>query len=275
MAKRGRPKKDGDRYDNGRLKWRKMESDIIAPTLLHRIRTNAEELGLDPKLEHETGRLFLLRRMTAGEASVAHKIAEIYGRAEFYDGRRRVTKSPSYEMGFRSAETRECSNVADDAETSRHTPTDFETRAMAADESFRSLKHEIRITRVADPHIHSDFVYGSRLISAIEQLCVDEEPISPAVLPDVCLVLTALIPYFGTERAPKKGKQKKMTNKITPVRREIKERPLREIDYGMAMLARMRPDLDRDFLLKEWHNFCALRDRDVFRQQRGNDLGVI
>ena len=270
MAKKGRPKKPGDRYPCGQLK------DAIAPTLAFRSREYLMKLAGDPSLGSEGGRLFRFGRITAEQYSGVLKYAEVAGRAAFYSGGRRYAKSPSYELGFRGAEGREGSDVFDDVEARRTTLegrpvySDYELRAIDAEDKYVSLKFDLckEWTRTQ--------------IEALERVCIDDEAPDPILLHTnenkemvLCRMLNSVAASFGTASAPKKNKQKKTNNNKVANLRPQKQKPLREMDYALAMMQRLRPDLEHECLLVEWNNFCALRDRDHFRNQRNNRLGAI
>ncbi len=262
MAKKGRPSnKNATRYPCGQIK---RETDTIAPTLIYRIREHATKFGLDAKLSTELGRLLLLERINAGQAAGGFKYAEIVGRAAYYDGGRRFAKSPSYEMGFRGAETREGSDVFDDIEARRTAePSEYELRAFDAENKYRAL--QFQLTRQWN---RSD-------LAVLERLCVDDEAINPTLMPTIRKMLDAIVAHFGTAAAPKKNKNKKTQKPIIALRPQTKTKPAGEMDLALSMMARLRPDLDRDRLTVEWNNFCALRAREHFRNQRQNRIGAI
>ncbi len=261
MAKRGRPKKDGERYPCGQIK---PKNETISPTIIQRIREHGLKFGVDAKLSTELGRLLLLDRITATQAAGGFKYAEIVGRAAFYNGGRRYAKSPSYELGFRGAEGREGADVFDDVEAHRiDDPSEYELRAIDAENKYRDLQFEL-----IKHWNRSD-------IAVLERLCVDDEAINPTLLPTIRNMLDAIITHFGTAAAPKKNKNKKTQKPIIALRPQTKTKPAGEMDLALSMMARLRPDLDRECLTVEWNNFCALRAREHFRNQRQNRIGAI
>ena len=256
--KRGRPRKDGPRYANGHLK---PVNNSISPTLAHRSRQLALKAAADPRLGSELGRLFLDERITSSQYAAGLKLAELYGRVSYYDGTKRSVKSSSYEMGFHQAmresdtDVRLVDGYGKSAEASLADPTQYEISAMKAEEDFRAVRR----------------LWPDRARYIIERLCVDDEPLTEPAVNVAKSMLDDLIKHFGTAPAPKK--ERAAPKKVVKIRESI--RPLREIDYGMSMLQRLRPDLSRDYLLAEWNNFDALRNRDVFRSQRENRIGAI
>lgn len=161
----GRPRKIGERYPNGRLKQGRDQavsvvgSSSISPTTVHRIREHARALGLDPRLGTELGRLVLFEQITSLEAAAGFRMAEVYGRFERQHGRRRATKSPSYEIGFGG---RGGDNEEDNAE-----------------KPFMALQEHLK-------------VFPPRARDELERLCVDDQPIGPAGLSDVRAMLTRM-----------------------------------------------------------------------------------
>lgn len=100
----GRPKKPGERYPGGQLK--PGSGEPIAPTVLRRIFRDAEDGYADARLGSQVGRLYFHRQLTSTEASTAFYIGEIYGRYEAQIGKRRSTRSPSYESGLAATPAR-------------------------------------------------------------------------------------------------------------------------------------------------------------------------
>ena len=74
-AKRGRPSKSGDRYKCGKLRPAETSKQQISPALWHRIKTNGQKIGLDPRLGTELGRLALHDELTSAEVSAGFRIA--------------------------------------------------------------------------------------------------------------------------------------------------------------------------------------------------------
>ncbi len=272
MAKRGRPKKPGERYPGGQLK----HIDTIAPTLLHRIREHGAKFGIDAKLSTELGRQLLLERINAAQAAGGFKYGEIAGRAAFYNGGRRYAKSPSYEFGFRGAEGREGSDVFDDIEArrpevdGRRIYSDYELRAIDAEDKYVDLQFELckEWTRAQ--------------IFALERVCIDDEAPDPILLhldrnKETVLrrMLNSVVAHFGLTGAPKKNKNNKTSKPVTSLRPQNKTKAPREMDLVLSMIARLRPDLSADHRAVEWHNFCALRERENFRSARNNQIGAL
>jgi hypothetical protein len=88
--------------------------------------------------------------------------------------------------------------------------------------------------------------------------------------------LQKLVLHFETGAAPKKGKTKSQPAKTAvPVVRPTMTKGRAEKDCFADALTRLLPDLTRDCPMAAWSNFCALRDREVYRGQRGYALGVL
>jgi hypothetical protein len=166
MAKRGRPRKSGVRSAGGRLK----ESAGITAAALHRLR----QLGTNPILETEIGRLLFLDEITIDQAQAAWRIAEIYGRFDRAMGRRRSAASPSYEIG-RGRDTA-AAESEEEAE-----------RTQAAVRRYGRLQEALAFCpRGAKP--------------AIEAVCIDDQVCPPGWLPQVKIALTLLAVELGIRR---------------------------------------------------------------------------
>lgn len=167
MGKSGRPSKSGERYPSGQLKPQpKPQGDALSPVVIQRMFRDGAKLGIDPRLASEVGRLWCLRELTAQHAAVAFRIAGIYARFERAHGKRRSTKSPSYEMGHGGGE-------------------DFLDDAAAEEDAFKDLQGWM------------DTLLDWRLRGAIEQLCVEDSAISSLALPKVRAFFDRMAPILG------------------------------------------------------------------------------
>ncbi len=157
--KRGRPRKEGiPRYENGRAKpitvAERRNAEGGTPTQWQRMRTWGKQVFDDKRWESELLRLHHFRILTDRQCGTASKIAHIYARHECTHGKRRSAKSPDYEMGMVRGEI---------------SGSDREF----FDKKFTALRDFMRF----------------RLRGAIEQLCVEGQPINPT---DIRLVADEL-----------------------------------------------------------------------------------
>jgi hypothetical protein len=169
VTKRGRPKKSGARYASGQLR----PDAGREATAWRRILGVAIQLGLNPLLGTQLGRLGVLNELAAHHVETGFRIAEIYGRYEHAIGRRRSVASPSYETG--------CGRMMD-AETDSAS-----RRARAATRAFGALQAELLLC----PR-------GAR--AAIEELCVEDRVCPPGALPTVKIALDLLSISLGMRR---------------------------------------------------------------------------
>lgn len=92
MTKRGRPKLERQRYPSGQV--RPADAGVTG-TSWHRLR----QLGTDPRIATEVGRLAYRGDISETESEVAVMIARIFGRHDRAIGARRFPASHDYEMG--------------------------------------------------------------------------------------------------------------------------------------------------------------------------------
>jgi len=154
--KQGRPRLNGERYPNGRLR----PTDYRSETQIRRIVEYGLALGLDPMLGSQAGRLRLQGHLNDRHLAVVDYIGRVYGRYEFYAGLRRRTRSPSYQASAPRA-GHEAGN---------------EDAAVAARADFLALQQAI-----------PDFPVEARAV--IERLCVDDLHIPLNYLPDLIILL--------------------------------------------------------------------------------------
>lgn len=269
MGKRGRPPKEGERYPGGKLKHEPKPEFLreISPTEVRRIGDHGHDLGADRRLAGEIGRLLLTRQISTMEAAAAWRVADIYGRFEFYSGRRRNTASPSYEMGARSTgEDRD----RGEAERAAHDAWDDLQAFVEARWPMRPF---------TSPKVAPDlwrWPRSNRVRDLLEKLCVDDRCIGPAALYEIRAVLHRLaVEHFEIVSAPKKEKRA-----APPLSTDIRQQ-LRTSDFGrdlqvlfetaatsaeawpaeIAKDASERISEVRDF-------FVALREREKFNVEK-------
>jgi hypothetical protein len=73
MSRAGRKRKVSLTRRNGRLDWRQVAEDPSLLTRWSRFRDRVDELGGDPKLTSQSGKMFYLRQLTAVQAEAAER----------------------------------------------------------------------------------------------------------------------------------------------------------------------------------------------------------
>jgi hypothetical protein len=167
---RGRPKKDRPRYPGGQIK---PEGAGITGTQLQRLR----QLGTNPILETQVGRLLFLGELDLVQAQTAWRVAEIYGRYDRAMGRRRSAASPAYEAG-RGRDTG-LTESEDQAE-----------RATAAVKKFDRLQDALQEV-MTWPRVAR---------TALEELCIEDRAIPAEWLLEVKVALDRLSTALGLRR---------------------------------------------------------------------------
>jgi hypothetical protein len=137
--------------------------------LWRRIKDYGVKLGIDRRLGSEVGRLSLLGELTDTEAAAAFLVAEIYGRFERAEGRRRSARSPSYEIG----QGGEPGEMADE-----------EQRARRARKQFFRLQACLPA-----------YPGGGRTV--LEQVCCEDRSINSRHLDDLRGLLARVAAEFG------------------------------------------------------------------------------
>lgn len=247
--KRGRPRKEGERYPSGD---RKPEPAGIPPAVLQRIKTDGIKLGMDPRLGSKIGILLLEGRLTVSQAAAGLRVGEIYGRFERFKGLRRSTASPSYQMGF-GGEVGVDEERMDVVELASH-----EQRIRAAEEEFK------RLTGRENPLIPAGPVRA-----AIEHLCVDDRVVPGYMLPGVRAVLDQLVLRFQDGwRKAKGGTKLRDAAKPSPRPEESAPAAPKRDKSSMAafetVLRKLRPDLGDDGVRLALDVTATLRARDEF-----------
>jgi hypothetical protein len=233
MARKGRSRKVGERYANGRLKPAK---DTLAPTLVRRMLDEEMKGCSDPRFASQLGRLMLRGEILAAEYQAGLKFAEIYERTARNNGLKRSAKSPNWEIGSCGpADRRVGIHVRETAEETRDDPTPFELRAMGADKAYRNLCELLPM----------------RQRFVLERLCVEDQALTSSDLLTARAGLEALEAHFGTGAAPKKCKKqpaKTAVPVVVPKRPAVKgsgaTKASSDTDYLAEALHRLRPDVN-------------------------------
>jgi hypothetical protein len=198
-GKTGRPERPGERYPSG---GRKDPDDQRASAIWRRLVEDGELLGADPRLSSQIGRLRLHRELTDSQASAADLIGRIMGRYERLHGKRRSTRSPSYEFSTGGARDRN-----EDPEWVEQVEADY-----------RRLQECIP-------------VFPREARDIIEQLCCEDRHIMAIYLNDVRAVLDRVVAEFELGPAPLVLEVKSVT--LPPLRRPRFRKP-RAVDEGLA-----------------------------------------
>lgn len=247
MAKKGRPKKAGERYPSGDLK---PTTEPIAPALLARIRTDGVALGLDPRLGCEVGRLLLTSQLTTAQASVAFRIGEVYGRFERLKGKTRSVGSPSYQSGSRGE-----AGLAEE----NMTPVELgrlKQSILGAEAEFMRLQDEIP---------------GGRARAAVEQLCVEDRAVNPMLYPGIRELLEHLGRRVFRMSSSRKGTGPVSARSSPKTSAPAAPKPNIDRIYWIEVVRRLRPDLSDADLSRAYETQQALKARGTFRAKRDAD----
>lgn len=251
MAKLGRPPKKS-----------RTGIDPIAPTLWERIRRNVNAGLLPPIHASEIARLAQHGEITSTEAAAAFRVGEIYGRYERCVGCSRSARSPSYEMGY-----------------SGHPPENQQER----DEERDRAEQDATKAWVSLQGMLSKMVVGSAELRRLEELCVQNECISPPDVQTVRKILERLAQYFRVVSAGKnvelkrqakasfRGPNTVLSNTPAPsARKQGADRAA-----FLSSVAPLIPNASQDQLDKMFDDYCSQRsketaklDRDTFRQEK-------
>jgi hypothetical protein len=169
--KPGPKPKPGERYPSGNLKPKKAE-DVRGPNAFARLKEQAVAKLVDPRLGTEIGRLWIADGLlTAGEAAAAFHIAEVYGRYERLTAKPgRSVASPDYLRSFKAA-------IDPYARGDLETVARYERRVRRAVKHFERLQARLPNDKGRD---------------LIEEVCVNDRPISPVHHKDLKAFLGAL-----------------------------------------------------------------------------------
>lgn len=251
MAKKrgGRPRKPGERYRSGDLR---PTGEPLAPAAWQRQLQAARKLIIDPKFGCEIGRLEASKELNSVHVTAAHKVGEIYGRYERFSGKRRSTKSPSYQSGQGS------SGADDDRLTQEQRDTLAEIEG-AAFRSFQALSGEMQ-------------KFPRSLRDMVEQLCVDDRAVNPTRLSDLRSALDTLARFFGTTTSAKRAPHahRSLTRAVRSTAKPAKPRVDLDRQAFITVARAMRPDLS-DQELSQAHEFTrAIKARAIVRRGKEN-----
>jgi len=260
MAKRGRPRKTGERYPSGDLKHRP-EVKPISPALWQRIVQHGKMLGLDERLASELGRLNRFGELTAAQTVAGMRIGEIYGCYEGLKGLKRSVRSPSYNVGFGDA------SIAEELLTPEGLKN-LEARIRSATEQFQRL--------VGFTGERGVFVPGEipvRLLAPVEMLCVEDRAISPVLLPDIRTLFDRLASNWRIAGA----KRVRTPQPRAAPAREPAAKPRVDLDRTVweSALRRLRPDLKPEQVRGAYGLVQALKQRAIFRRAKGEPEGNV
>lgn len=178
----GRHREIGERYPGGKLKRRKStKPDIepISPTLWQRIKQHGKQLGADPRLSTELGRLHLHGEFTVAMTVAGFRIGEIYLRYESFKRLRRTAKSPSYGANYGDT------GIAEEL-LSIETIEELERRIHEAERSWQATDAEI----------------PRELRGPTQDLCVEDKAINPVLYEDMRLLLARFALAWRVNAAP-------------------------------------------------------------------------
>lgn len=250
MAKLGRPPKS------------RTGIEPIAPALWDRIRRNVNAGLLPPIHASEIARLAQHGEITSTEAAAAFRVGEIYGRYERCVGCARSARSPSYEMGY-----------------SGHPPENQQER----DEEQDRAEQDATKAWLSLQGMLSKMVVGASELRRLEELCVQNEAISPPDVQTVRKILENLAQYFRVVSAGKNVELKRHarasfrgTNTVLsntaspPARKQGADRAA-----FLSSVAPLIPNATQDQLDKAFDDYCkgratetAKRDRETFREEK-------
>jgi len=253
----GRPREEGDRYPGGKLKPKtKLTRDAIAPAAWARVRSEVVAIAKDPRLASEVGRLSLHRIITDRQAVTAFRVGEIYGTYERLKGRRRSTRSPSYERGSGGE------GIAEEL-MSDEALQDLESRIRTAEDAFLELMEILK-------------PYPRTAVSALEQLCVEDRAIDPTYMGNMGRLLDNIAGALAA--SSKKRRRQKVT--VAPARPRVKVisevvttapmvRPApAEKAVLEELLVKLRPDLNEEQRAEAYRIFLAMKDRHRFNEEK-------
>jgi hypothetical protein len=160
------PRKRGKRYPCGKLK--RPEEQTLTLAEWKRCKSDGAKLRGKQWLASELGRRGCLRELSDAEVAAGFRVAAIYRNFERSMGLQRSARSPAYSVAHDGAAQ---AQVADD------------DRDAAAKSDFNALQDEI-----------AGYSRGAR--AALEQLCVDDQPISGPLF-EVRAILAHLARKWG------------------------------------------------------------------------------
>lgn len=247
----GRPPKEGARYDCGR---RKPMGDPRGHAVWQFLKHHGDQLGLDPRLRTELGRLAYAGELTDRQVEAGHLVARIYGDYERHKRRRRSTASPSYMRSFGDPDG------ADDPIDPEEL-TSLERKIRGATSRFEKLQETIRVLPEAQ-------LGAARAI--LEALCVEDRAVGNAGLEIAAPLLDYIAQCFDLPGAPAQTPSIAITARRP--RRQAPRTAARRTDLDReafnTVTHAMRPELDADGIQRAWDLFQALKDRSRLRRQK-------
>lgn len=286
----GRRRNDGERYPGGKLRPRsKLKPDVepISGVLWQRLRAHGRALGIDQRLTSELGRLNLYGELTVAMTAAGLRIAEIYGRYEGLKGLRRSTKSPSYNASYGESGIAEELLGVDAMDI-------LEDRIRKATEAYHKLVGReafIDEKRVRYPEIPG--MIPAKLRNVIEQLCVEDKPVSPAAYDDIREFLHQLAivwkiqaavqspsPNMAAGRGGRHGpalhfnKHEDAANPDATGKPAEPKRPNLDRIFWIQVAKVLRPDLNEHELGEAFDIQQALKAREIFRRAKERKGGT-
>lgn len=288
MVRVGRPREPGERYPSGKLKHRQSLKPKVEPmsgAAWQRIRAHAKQIGADARLATEVGRLNLFGEFTAAMAIAAFRIGEIYGRYEGFKRLVRQARSPSYESSYGEAGADE--DRLDKVEFAKHIE--------------RIKEAEAKWLELQEKHLE---LLPRNLRFAVEELCVADKPISPALYEDMRHFLQKMatvwnIQGLGGNRGPSQsssvrsgqrpstavrngrgggplhfnqhmdaaaGEGGKIDVKTESTLEPVEKRPNAERIAFMAVVKKIAPHLSAEQQANVFEFKEALKQREIFRR---------
>lgn len=277
QAKRGRPRQSGARYPSGKLK---PVQEPMSGVLWQRLKQHGRQLGLDPRLLTELGRLNWFGELTVAQTAAGHRIAGIYGRYEHFKKLRRSARSPSYEQGFGEAGVAE-ELIGPDALAER------ESRIRDATAKF------VELVGVDHPDSPTPGLIPRSLRGPVETLCVEDCSISPVLYEPVRQLLQRLAVHWRMTPgvAPRQQAQSPSSKALrhAPLhfnrhqdaaesaapQAQQQRRPNLDRIFWMTVAKKLRPDLSEDALGGAYDIQQALKQREIFRRAKARRSGSV
>lgn len=254
----GRNRKPGARYPSGKLKPAPKPSvPPITGAEFQRLVRHGHLLAADARLTSELGRLFAAGELTIIQCTAGHRIGEIYGAYERTTGLRRSTRSPSYERSYGAAEFESEQQI------------EF---AEAARAQFLRLQDLLLFHAPgARPILRAGggMLCQHWLMTALEQLCVEDRTVNPAFYPEIRDVLEAVAREYGlTKRGPagRPAPARGISAALPPGANgaALARKPDRDRAAWLKVLGRLNPALAAEVLERIYDMAQAIKDRMAF-----------
>jgi hypothetical protein len=228
----------------------------VSPALIGRWKNEGMHFFQDARMVSEPMILALKGELTNRQAATALRIGEIHNRWRRLMRLRSTIKSANLEGGY--------SGGADLAEE------------RMGPEQIAALEEAIVKARAAVDALLTEMpVHPREIHAAIIDLCVDNQPISSMLLPEVRTRLNQIARYLDRRFNRKQGTDRMAPRLLRPLhaRVESEERPVRRARVVSLrtlelVVAKLRPDLDGDGMSMVRETALALDDRDKFRGQK-------